>query len=93
MSGFGAALSKLIQNAKINAIEILPLGNSPLNGQTACVLVLSPEVLGLVGQTQVFLNLTDGTGTVWQISMAINPASGDLSAMQNSTLNVVLTKP
>jgi hypothetical protein len=57
------------------------------------VLVSSPEVLGLVGQTQVFLNLTDGTGTVWQISMAINPASGDLSAMQNSTLNVVLTKP
>jgi hypothetical protein len=54
------------------------------------VLVSSPEVLGLVGQTQVFLNLTDGTGTVWQISMAINPASGDLSAMQNSTLNVVL---
>jgi len=57
------------------------------------VLVSSLEVLGLVGQTQVFLNLTDGTGTVWQISMAINPASGDLSAMQNSTLNVVLTKP
>jgi len=57
------------------------------------VLVSSPEVLGLVGQTQVFLNLTDGTGTVWQISMAINLASGDLSAMQNSTLNVVLTKP
>lgn len=54
------------------------------------MLVSSPEVLGLVGQTQVFLNLTDGTGTVWQISMAINPASGDLSAMQNSTLNVVL---
>jgi len=57
------------------------------------VLVSSPEVLGLVGQTQVFLNLKDGTGTVWQISMAINPASGDLYAMQNSTLNVVLTKP
>jgi hypothetical protein len=120
---------KLIQNPKINAIEILPLGNAPLltlkfsyadgtpvsgslhyamstsllslggslplvNGQASCVLVSSPEVLGLIGQTQVFLNLTDGSGTmVWQVSMGMNPANADLSAMQNSTLNVVLTKP
>jgi len=119
---------KLVQNPKINAIEILPLGNAPLltlkftypdgtpisgslhyamstallslggnlplvNGQATCVLVSSPEVLGLVGQTQVFLNLTDGTGNmVWQVSMGMNPANADLSAMQNSTLNVVLTK-
>jgi len=120
---------KLVENPKINAIEILPLGNAPLltlkfsypdgtpvtgslhyamstallslggslplvNGQATCMLVSSPEVLGLVGQAQVFLNLTDGTGNiVWQVSMGVNPASADLSAMQNSTLNVVLTKP
>jgi hypothetical protein len=119
----------LVQNAKINAIEILPIASEPLlilkfthtdgtpvtgslhyamstsllslggalplvNGQATCVLVSSPTVLGLVGQTQVALNLTDGTGTVvWQISMGINPADADLSSVQNSTLNVVLTKP
>ncbi len=120
---------RLVQNPKINAIEILPLGAEPLltlkftytdgtpvsgslhyamsssllslggvlplvNGQATCVLVSSPEVLGLIGQTQLFLNLTDGTGTmVWQVSMGVNPASADLSSVQNSTLNVVLTKP
>jgi hypothetical protein len=120
---------KLVQNPKINAIEILPLGNSPLltlkftytdgtpvsgslhyamstsllslggtlplvNGQATCVLVSSPDVLGLVGQAQVFLNLTDSTGSVvWQVSMGVNPANADLSAVQNSTLNVVLSRP
>jgi hypothetical protein len=120
---------RLVQNPKINAIEILPLGTEPLltlkftytdgtpvtgslhyamsssllslggvlplvNGQATCALVSSPDVLGLLGPTQVFLNLTDGTGTmVWQVSMGVNPASADLSAVQNSTLQVVLTKP
>lgn len=120
---------KLIENPKINAIEILPLANSPtmtlkftypdgtpvngtlnyamstslltiggqlplVNGQATCVLVSSPAVLGLVGQTQVALNLTDSTGNmVWQISMGVNPADANLTSVQNSTLNVVLTKP
>jgi hypothetical protein len=76
--------------------SLLTLGGSlPLvNGQATCVLVSSPAVLGLVGQTQVFLNLTDASGImVWQVSMGLNPASADLSSMQNSTLNVVLSKP
>lgn len=120
---------KVVQNPKINAIEILPLANSPLltlkftypdgtpvvgnlnyamsttqlsiggqlalvNGQATCVLVSSPSVLGLIGQTTVALNLTDASGNmVWQISMGVNPASANLTAMQNSTLNVVLSKP
>lgn len=120
---------RLVQNPKINAIEILPIAGAPLltlkftypdgtpvagalhyafstslltlggnvplvNGQATCVLVASPNVLGLIGQTQVAMNLTDGTGTmVWQIAMGLNPASADLSSVQNSTLNVVLTKP
>ncbi len=120
---------KIVQNPKINAIEILPVANAPLltlnftytdgtpvtgtlnyaistsllslggtlrlvNGQAACVLVSSPDVLGFVGTTQVFLNLTDGNGNnVWQISLGMNPANADLSSMQNSALNVVLTKP
>ena len=76
--------------------SLLSLGGTlPLvNGQATCALVSSPEVLGLIGQTQVFLNLTDGTGTmIWQVSMGINPANADLSSVQNSTLNVVLRKP
>lgn len=120
---------KVVQNPKINAIEILPLANSPLltlnftytdgtpvtgtlnyalatslltiggqlplvNGQATCVLVTSPTVLGLVGQTNVALNLVDGSGNmVWQISMGVNPADANLSSVQNSTLNVVLAKP
>ena len=120
---------RLVQNPKINAIEILPLAGAPLltlkftypdgtavagalhygfstslltlggnvplvNGQATCALVASPNVLGLIGQTQVALNLTDGTGTmVWQIALGLNPASADLSSVQNSSLNVVLTKP
>ena len=120
---------KVVQNPKINAIEILPLANSPLltlkfaytdgtpvtgtlnyalatslltiggqlplvNGQATCVLVTAPAVLGLVGQTNVALNLVDGSGNmVWQISMGVNPADANLGSVQNSTLNVVLTKP
>jgi hypothetical protein len=120
---------KLVQNPKINAIEILPVASAPLlsmkftypdgtavvgslhyaistsllslggsialvNGQPACALVSSPNVLGLIGQTHVALNLTDGTGTmVWQVAMGLNPASADLSSVQNSTLSVVLAKP
>ena len=120
---------KLVQNPKINAIEILPLANAPLltlkfsypdgtpvkgtlnyamstsllsvggqlplvNGQATCSIVNSPAVLGLLGQTQVALNLTDATGNmVWQISMGVNPADANLAAVANSTLNVVLNKP
>jgi hypothetical protein len=119
----------LVENAKINAIEILPITGAPLltlkftypdgtpvtgalhyamstsllsiggalplvNGQATCTLVASPDVLGLVGQTQVALNLTDSTGNVvWQISLGMNAANADLTAMQNSALNVVLNKP
>jgi len=119
----------LVQNPKINAIEILPLANSPMmtlkftypdgtpvtgnlhyamstslltvggqlplvNGQATCVLVSSPAVLGLMGQTQVALNLTDSTGNmVWQIAMGVNPADANLTSVHNSTLDVVLNKP
>ena len=70
-------------------------GQLPLvNGQATCFLVSSPAVLGLVGQAQVALNLTDSTGNmVWQISMGVNPADANLWSVQNSTLNIVLNKP
>jgi hypothetical protein len=57
-------------------------------------LASSPAVLGLMGQTQVALNLTDSTGNmVWQIAMGVNLADGNLTSVQNFTLNVVLNKP
>lgn len=120
---------RIVQNPKINAIEILPLGSAPLlnlkftypdgtpvsgtlnyamstsllslggqlplvNGQATCVLVSSPGVLGMVGPVQVALNLMDGTGNmVWQVSMGLNPADANISAVQNSSLNIVLNKP
>jgi len=57
-------------------------------------MVTSPAVLGLVGQTQVALNLTDSTGNmVWQISICVNPADANLSSVENSTLTAVLNKP
>jgi hypothetical protein len=65
-----------------------------VNGQATCVLASSPAVLGLIGQTQVVMNLTDATGNmVWQISMGLNPADANLSSVQNSTLNVILNQP
>ena len=64
------------------------------NGQATSALVASRNVLGLIGQTQAALDVSDGRGTmVWQIAMGLNPASADLSSVQNSTPNVVLTKP
>ncbi|HVO59154.1 MAG TPA: malectin domain-containing carbohydrate-binding protein [Dongiaceae bacterium] len=118
----------VVQNAKINAIEILPVAAAPqltlkftypdgtpvtgslhysvstslltlggalplVNGQASCPLVSSPDALGLIGQAQVALNLTDGSGNmVWQVSMGLNPANANLGSVQNSTLTVVLAK-
>ena len=70
-------------------------GQLPLvNGQATCALVSSPAILSLVGQTQVALNLAgSASNMVWQISMGLNPANANLGAVQNSTLNIVLSKP
>ncbi len=69
-------------------------GNQPLNsGQATCLLVSSPQLLGLIGAMNVNLSLTDTAGhTLWQISLTLNPASANFAAVQSSSLNVVVQK-
>ena len=118
----------LVNNAKVNAIEITQTvsapemklnfmypdgtpvtgtlnynvattattmkGTQPLtSGQATCLLVASPSLLGLVGTMTVNLSLTDTAGhTLWQITLALNPASANFTSVQSSSLNVVVQK-
>ncbi|HET7105169.1 MAG TPA: malectin domain-containing carbohydrate-binding protein [Candidatus Acidoferrum sp.] len=118
----------LVQNPKINAIEIVQTTTAPelkmsfvypdgtpvagtlnyqltstqlsmggseplLNGTAACYMFTSPSALGLSGTVQVNLNLQDTAGhTLWQINMALNPSTANLTAVMDSTLNVVVQK-
>jgi hypothetical protein len=69
-------------------------GNTPLNnGQATCVLFAAPQIMGLVGQIQLTLSLTDNTGhTLWQIGMTMDPTSVNFGSVQSSSLNVVVQK-
>ena len=69
-------------------------GNQPLNsGHVTCLLVSSPQLLGLVGAINVNLSLTDTAGhSLWQITLSLNPASANFTAVQSSTLQVVVQK-
>jgi hypothetical protein len=118
----------VLQNPKINAIEIVQSSSAPqlkmnftypdgtpvagtlnyqlsstqakmggaeplVNGAAACYLFSSPSALGLSGTIQVILYLQDTAGhTVWQINMALDPSTANLTAVLNSTLNVVVQK-
>ena len=75
------------------ATSVLKLGGStPLtDGQATCVLFAAPQILGLVGQIQVALSLTDTAGhTLWQIGMSMDPTGTNFGAIQSSTLNVIV---
>jgi len=69
-------------------------GNQPLNsGHVTCLLISSPQLLGLVGAINVNLSLTDTAGhSLWQITLSLNPASANFTAVQSSTLQVVVQK-
>jgi Malectin domain len=69
-------------------------GNTPLtNGQATCVLFAAPQIMGLVGQIQLNLSLTDNAGhTLWQIGMTMDPTSVNFGSVQSSSLNVVVQK-
>ena len=69
-------------------------GNTPLtNGQAACVLFAAPQIMGLVGQIQLTLSLTDNTGnTLWQIGMTMDPTSVNFGSVQSTSLNVIVQK-
>jgi Malectin domain len=69
-------------------------GNTPLvNGKVPCVLFTSPQIVGMMGQIQVTLSLTDTNGhQLWEIGMTMDPTSVDFGAIQSSSLNVTVQK-
>jgi hypothetical protein len=69
-------------------------GNAPLvNGQASCVLFAAPQILGLVGQIQLNLSLTDAAGhQLWQIGMIMDPTNVNFGSIQSSSLNVTVQK-
>ena len=69
-------------------------GNQPLvAGQATCLLLASPQLLGLAGTLNVNLSLTDTAGhTLWQLAMTLNPSNANFLAVQSSTLQVVVQK-
>jgi hypothetical protein len=69
-------------------------GSSPLtNGQATCVLFTTPQIMGLVGQFQLNLSLTDTAGhTLWQLGMTMDPTSVNFGAVESSSLKVVVQK-
>jgi hypothetical protein len=77
------------------ATSLLKLGGSnPLtNGEATCILFTSPQVMGLVGQFQLNLSLTDSAGhTLWQVGMTMDPTTVNLASVQSSSLSVVVQK-
>jgi hypothetical protein len=69
-------------------------GNQPLNsGHATCLLIASPSLLGLLGSLHVNLSLTDTAGhTLWQVAMTLNPSNANFTAVQSSTLQVIVQK-
>ncbi|HUE43170.1 MAG TPA: malectin domain-containing carbohydrate-binding protein [Candidatus Sulfotelmatobacter sp.] len=69
-------------------------GAVPLdNGQATAMLFNSPSALGLSGQFNVTLSLTDSANhSLWQITLAMDPTNVSLGSVQSSTLYVVVQK-
>jgi hypothetical protein len=69
-------------------------GNTPLtNGQATAVLYAAPQILGLAGQVQLNLSLTDTAGHVlWQIGMTLDSSNANINGVQSSALSVVVQK-
>jgi len=81
-------------NYKVTTSSSSMNGKQPLtSGHATCLLVSSPQLLGLVGAMNVNLSLTDTAGnSLWQIALTLNPASANFSSVQSSSLNVVVQK-
>jgi hypothetical protein len=81
-------------NYKVTTSSSSMSGKQPLaSGHATCLLVSSPQLLGLVGAMNVNLSLTDTAGnSLWQIALTLNPASANFSSVQSSSLNVVVQK-
>jgi len=69
-------------------------GSAPLTaGSAQCVLFANPSALGISGQFQVTMSLTDSAGNIlWQMSLGMNPSQINLGAVQSSELDVIVQK-
>lgn len=69
-------------------------GSKPLEkGHASAILYGGPQILGLAGQFQVNLSLTDTLGhTLWQIAMTMNPTSVNFGSVESSALHVIVEK-
>jgi len=81
-------------NYTVTASQLKLSGNTPLvNGQASCVLYAAPQMLGLAGQVQLNLSLTDTAGrTLWQIGMTLDSSTANINGVQSSALSVVVQK-
>jgi hypothetical protein len=81
-------------NYAVSSGSVKLSGAVPLqNGQATCMLFNSPSALGLSGQFNVTLSLTDsGNHSLWQITLAMDPTNVSLTGVESSTLNVVVQK-
>ncbi len=53
----------------------------------------NPSAMGISAQFTVNLSLADTAGhTLWQLTVAMNPAQVNIGAVQSSALNVVVQK-
>jgi hypothetical protein len=81
-------------NYSVSGGSVKLSGAVPLNnGQANCMLFSSPSALGLTGQFNVTLSLTDSTSkSLWQITLTMDPTNVSLGSVQSSTLNVTVAK-
>ncbi len=81
-------------NYAVSAGTVKLSGAVPLqNGQATCMLFNSPSALGLSGQYNVTLSLTNTANkSLWQITLTMDPTNVSLTGVESSTLNVVVTK-
>ena len=81
-------------NYTITTSQLKLGGNTPLvNGQATAVLYAAPQILGLAGQVQLNMSLTDTAGhTLWQIGMTLDSSSANIGGVQSSALSVVVQK-
>jgi hypothetical protein len=81
-------------NYTITTSQLKLGGNTPLvNGQATAVLYAAPQILGLAGQIQLNMSLTDTAGhTLWQIGMTLDSTSANIGGVQSSALSVVVQK-
>jgi hypothetical protein len=88
-SAVQGTLNYAVASGSVKLSGAVPLNN----GQATCMLFNSPSALGLSGQFNVTLSLTNTTNkSLWQITLAMDPTNVNLGSVESSTLDVVVQK-